>query len=51
MLSYFLKCREKGSKKQKFANTNKEKLIILFKYAEYGSRKSRLSKSKKLADY
>ena len=39
-----MKCRKKDSKKQKFANTNKEKLIILFKYAEYGSRKSRFIK-------
>ena len=52
MLPYCLKCREKkDTKNQSAAKTNKGKLITLAKGSVYDTKKSDLSKNKKLDGY
>ena len=52
MLSYRLGCKENGRRKEpSLAKTDKGKIILLSKCAVRGSKKSRLSKSKKLLGY
>ena len=52
MLSYCLKCRKNtGSKNPRVAQTKRGKLMLLSKFAVCCSKKSDLSKSKKLVNY